>query len=107
MSNHTREFTTESTHGREPFAGKVDEVTEYYRKMLYGDEHYYGPAIDAVLHEAVRQSLAEDGSITLEDLCQQLDGPHPSKFDTTVAEGVRDLIWEASPLSGGTSKVEQ
>ena len=98
MSNDARELTTDSTPGDEPFAGKVDEATEYYRRMLYGDEHYYGPALDVTLRDAVRQSLAEDGSMSIERLCQQLDGSHPSDFDTSVTEGLRDLIWEASPL---------
>ena len=104
MSNNMCEFTTYSTPGEDPFTGKVDEATEYYRKVFYGDEHYYGPAIDATLHEAVRECLAEDGSVSIEGLCKQLGGPHPSEFDTTVAKGLRDLIWEASPLSPDASE---
>lgn len=87
-------FTAESTPGGEPFEGKVDEATDYYRKMLYGDEHYYGPALDATLREAIRRSLVADDSVSIEKLCEQLDGPHPSEFETTVAEGLRDLIEE-------------
>lgn len=86
-------FTTEHTPDGDPFEHKVDEATDYYREMLYGDDHYYGPEIDAVLHEAIRRSLADD-SITIKKLSGELGGPHPSEFEPTVAEGLRDLVWE-------------
>lgn len=87
-------FTTQSSPDGDPFEGKVDEATDYYQKMLYGDEHYYGPAIDAVLREAIRESFVADGSVSIEKLCEQLDGPRPSDFEMTVAEGLRSLIEE-------------
>lgn len=87
-------FMTEYASDSDPFGFKVDEATDYYRDMIFGDMHYYGPLMDAVLHEAIRRSLNETDEITIEKLSKQLDGPHPSEFDKTVSEGLRDLIWE-------------
>lgn len=87
-------YSTENTADGDPFELKVDEATDYYRRMIFSDEDYYGPMMDTVLHEAIRQSLDESDEITIKKLSEHLGGPHPSEFRVTVSEGLQNLIWD-------------
>lgn len=99
MSEMPELVTTDSEPGEEQFEEMVTDCVEKYQNILFDDDHYYGPAMDASLRYAIRTALADEG-LSPSSLYAQFGKPDADDLREAIedcpAEERREM-WEKAP----------
>lgn len=78
-------FTTDSAPGEDEFEQMVSKAANQYQDYLYGEERYYGPAMDGSLRAAIRAALAS-GRLVPTTLYAQFGKPDAAHLREAVED---------------------